>query len=230
MVEITKEEISKGYDAIADRIHHNLDDKFYDRVISMEGHFQGKILDIGCGGGILLGKIGIVSDKETKFFGIDISLKLSQIAKENNPHAEIIKGDAENLPYTDNTFDIVLMTEALEHMLDYKKAILEARRVLKPKGIFIVTVPNRDWLQYDFYKPFIDRHEYQPVQDHYFRFKEITDLLNNNGFKILKYKGSDNLFYYGDIHTLEQVVAFFLPFLYKRMKRLIFKCLNEKSN
>ncbi len=228
MTQITKEEISKGYDAVADKIHHGMTGKFYTRVVAMQSNYHGKILDIGCGGGSLIKKVSVIAQSGTQFFGLDISEKLCQIAREGNPNAQITKGDAENLPYVDNTFDIVLMTEALEHMLDYKKAVLEARRVLKPKGIFIVTVPNRDWLQYDFYKPYIDRHEFQPVQDHYFRFKEITSLLKDNGFKIVKYKGSDNLFYYGTIHTFEQIAAFFLPSLKKRMKRLIFKCVNEK--
>ncbi|MBA3733323.1 class I SAM-dependent methyltransferase [Patescibacteria group bacterium] len=169
-----------------------------------------------------------ISEPRTEFYGLDISEKLCQIARQNNPEATIVKGDAENLPYADNTFDIVLMTETLEHMLDYSKAVKEVERVLKSRGVFIVTVPNRDWLQYDFYKPFIDKHRFQPVQDHYFRFTELTDLLESNNFRILKHKGSDNLFYYGWKHTIEQVGAFFLPFLYKKMKRLIVKSVNEK--
>lgn len=230
MNQITKEEISKGYDAIAERIHHGLDIKFYKRIVAIGGPYSGNVLDVGCGGGDLLRMIKDVSKPGTKFFGLDISEKLCEIARKNNPEAEIIIGDAENLPYSDNTFDFLFMTEALEHMLDHKKAVMEVGRVLKPGGIFIVTVPNRDWLQYDFYKPFIDKHRFQPVQDHYFRFMELVDLLNSSMFKVLKHKGSDNLFYYGWKHSLEQVAAFFMPFLYKRMKRLIFKSVNIKPN
>lgn len=229
MTQITKEEISKGYDAIADRIDHGLDVKFYKRTLSIQDKYEGNILDVGCGGGELIKIVGERSKRGSKFFGLDISEKLCEIARQKNPEAEIVQGDAENLPYTDNKFDVVFMTEALEHMLDHKKAIMEVGRVLKPRGIFIVTVPNRDWLQYDFYKPFIDKHRFQPVQDHYFRFQELVGLLGSSGFKVLRYKGSDNLFYYGWKHSIEQMVAFFLPFLYKKMKRLIIKSINQKT-
>lgn len=228
MEQITKEEISKGYDAIAERIHHGLDVKFYKRIVSISSSYSGNVLDVGCGGGDLLRMIREVSSPGTRFFGLDISEKLCEIARKNNPDAEIVKGDAESLPYKDNTFDFVFMTEALEHMLDHKKAVMEVGRVLKPDGIFVVTVPNRDWLQYDFYKPFIDKHRFQPVQDHYFRFQELKDLLTSCKLRIIKYKGSDNLFYYGWKHSFEQVAAFFVPYLYKRMKRLIVKSVNEK--
>ncbi|MBA3733322.1 hypothetical protein H0W91_03010 [Patescibacteria group bacterium] len=50
MTQITKEEISLGYDAIADRIHHGLDTKFYKRVVAIQSVYKGKILDVGCGG------------------------------------------------------------------------------------------------------------------------------------------------------------------------------------
>lgn len=228
MKNITKDEISKGYDAIANRIHHGLDMTFYKRVISMNSSYSGKILDVGCGGGDLLRMIAQKSEKDTEFFGLDISPKLCEIAKKNNPNAQIVVGDAEQLPYSDNTFDFVFMTETLEHLLDYKKAMIEVSRVLKPNGVFVVSVPNRDWLQYDFYKPFIDKHRFQPVQDHYFRVDELAGLLKNSNFEIKKFKGSDNLFYYGWKHHFEQVAAFFMPFLYKKMKRLIVKNVNVK--
>jgi ubiquinone/menaquinone biosynthesis C-methylase UbiE len=217
----TKEEIAAGYDAIVDRI--GIDNDFYTRVLDIQGKISGNVLDIGCGRGQLLTLAKTYADKDTKFFGLDISPKLVEIAQKSNPNAEVVVGDAEKLPYEDNKFDYVFMTECLEHLLDYQKALSEVSRVLKPEGVFVVTVPNRDWLQYDFYKPYIDKNEFQPVQDHYFTYQELRDLLKSCGFLIEKVKGTDNLFYYGWKHKFEQVAAFFYPKLHKKMKRLIVK-------
>jgi len=46
-----------------------------------------------------------------------------------------------NLSYRDNSFDLVLHSETLEHVADYKKALSECTRILKPGGVCIYTVP-----------------------------------------------------------------------------------------
>lgn len=218
-----KDYISKGYDEIAESI--GLDKSFYRRVIGVAGKINGNILDVGCGQGFLL---KMIHDKypPVSFFGLDISNKLCHLSKKNNPYANIELGDAEDLPYQDGFFDFVFMTETLEHLLDYNKAINEVYRVLRKNGVFVVTVPNRDWLRYDFYDSLRDKKR-QPIDDHYFRFKEIKNLLEKNNFKIVRYKGSDNLYYYYPYHKYEQFISIFLPFLNRKMKRLIFKCVKK---
>lgn len=49
--------------------------------------------------------------------------------------------DVTQLPYQDNQFDLVLHSDVLEHVGDYQKAIIECRRIVKPKGICVFTVP-----------------------------------------------------------------------------------------
>ncbi len=123
-----KERIAKGYDDVAARIL--MDPPFYDRCLGMHSPYQGNVLDIGCGQGFLLQKVRSLSSP-ANLFGVDISDKLCSLAAANNPSATIRRADAEALPFEDNTFDIVLMTEVLEHLLDYDKAVSEASRVLK---------------------------------------------------------------------------------------------------
>jgi len=226
MTHITKKEIAEGYDAVADKIL--MDPGFYDHCLAMYRGYRGSVLDIGCGQGLLLKKVRLLASPGSFFTGIDISGKLCAMARINNPDAIIVQGDAESLPFKDSSFDIILMTEVVEHLLDYAKALYEVRRVLKRGGVFIVSVPNRDWASYDFYDK-IRNHTWQPVDDHYFRFEEITGLLARNGFRIEKYRGLDNLFYYGWKHKFEDIAAFFLPLLHRKMKRLVFKCVNEKE-
>lgn len=221
-----KERIAQGYDVLAAE-DMGMDTEFHERCVALHSGYAGNILDIGCGAGRLLQKIHAVTHAPAKFYGLDISEKLCEISRRNNPYTEVTRGDAEALPYKDDTFDIVFMTEALEHLLDYDKALSEVRRVLKPRGVFIVTVPNRDWARYDFYDKLRNK-KLQPIDDHYFRVNEIRNYLRNNSFRIVKYRGSDNLYYYAPYHKYEQCIAFFFPFLYLKMKRLLFKCVNEK--
>lgn len=215
-----KEKIAAGYDAIIEQI--GLDESFYERCLAMHRHYSGSILDIGCGRGLLLKKLHERAP-DLALTGIDISEKLCEISKKNVPTATIIRGDAEALPFPDESFDFIFMTEVLEHMLDYDKAVSELCRVLKLGGSCVITVPNRDWASYDFYDK-IRNKQLQPVDDHYFRFEEMRSLLEQHGLHLIAVKGSDNLYYYGWKHRLEQVAAFFLPFLHKKMKRLICKC------
>ena len=222
---ITKEEIARGYDAITEKIA--MHDGFYEECLAMHSDYRGAILDVGCGQGLLLKKLRTRAAQGSTFFGVDISPKLCEIARKNNPEATITVGDVEALTYADNSFDIITMTEVLEHLLDFNKALSEIHRVLKSGGILIVSVPNRDWASYDFYDK-IRNHSMQPVDDHYFRFAEVSDLLSNNNLRIVKYRGLDNLYYYGWKHRIENIAAFFVPVLHRKMKRLVFRCVNEK--
>ncbi|HRF97201.1 MAG TPA: methyltransferase domain-containing protein, partial [Aggregatilineales bacterium] len=49
------------------------------------------------------------------------------------------------LPYPDNTFDAVILSEVLEHLDDDVAGLKEAYRVLKPGGVVVITVPNADY-------------------------------------------------------------------------------------
>lgn len=51
-------------------------------------------------------------------------------------------GDAHLIPFKDNSVDVVFAGEIIEHLFNPLKFVLEARRVLKPQGVFIITTPN----------------------------------------------------------------------------------------
>lgn len=98
------------------------------------------VLEIGCNSGGLLNMLQ--REKQCYVKGIDISAPLVQRALKKGINAVI--GEAENLPFQDESFEVVIMTEIMEHLYDPKLALKEASRVLKKGGYFIGSVPHPD--------------------------------------------------------------------------------------
>ena len=96
------------------------------------------ILEVGCGAGHVLGKVACGT-----LTGVDLSEALLERAQQRlGDRAAILKGDAAALPFPDASFDKVFCTEVLEHVLDPAQVLAEIRRVLKPGGYAVVSVPN----------------------------------------------------------------------------------------
>jgi ubiquinone/menaquinone biosynthesis C-methylase UbiE len=219
---ITKEEIGQGYDTIAEKIY--VSDDFYNEALSTVHNWHGRILEGGVGQGVVLANI--LKRGRTnidQLYGVDLSQKLLEIARVNVPEAELALGDVEDLSFQDNFFDFVVMVDTFQYLQDFDKALSETKRVLKIGGQFVVTVPNKDWLLFEGY---IERRKnIQPVDDHFFTYEEMKNLLERHGFRILQYKGIDALRFYGWKHKLiDRLLAFVIPSLNKKMKKIIFIC------
>lgn len=101
-------------------------------------------LDVGCGGGILAEEFAAAGFSVT---GIDPSENSIQTAKrhavKNGLAIRYDVGSGEQLPYNDNSFDVVYCCDVLEHVRDVNKTISEIARVLKPGGMFFFDTINR---------------------------------------------------------------------------------------
>jgi len=105
------------------------------QYVSLEGAC---ILDVGCGLGLYIRRFRDFSDD---VHGVDIdSAKVREVSA---TLPNIKQALAEQLPYPDETFDVLLSHEVLEHVSDDRAAVREAHRVLRPGGRLIVFVPNR---------------------------------------------------------------------------------------
>ncbi len=98
-----------------------------------------KILDVGCGEGFIL--VNFARNKVGKIYeGVDNSKTAIKLGKKMYPNLDIKVGDIYNLPYKDNSFDLLICTEVLEHLKDPDKALAELRRVTKK--YIAISVPN----------------------------------------------------------------------------------------
>ncbi len=101
-----------------------------------------KILDAGCGEGHLIGKLAAGS-RTNAFFGVDVTMGALAKAACRCPSANFTEGDIACLSFLeDEFFDVIICTEVLEHISEYRKAIQELKRLLKKEGILIITFPN----------------------------------------------------------------------------------------
>ncbi len=105
-----------------------------------------KVLDAGCGRGFYV-KVLKTIWPNLKIFGVDIDnrylLQAKRISRGLN--VKFLKSSVLHLPFRDAFFDRIIASEILEHIEDDEKAISEIYRVLKPGGLVIVTVPNKNY-------------------------------------------------------------------------------------
>lgn len=101
------------------------------------------VLDIGCGGGMTLKRVSD-SLNDGVLFGIDYSDVSVQMSSELNKtdvmsgKVMISKGNVENLPFEDDKFDKIITVESFYFWPDPIENLKEVRRVLKPKGHFLL--------------------------------------------------------------------------------------------
>jgi ubiquinone/menaquinone biosynthesis C-methylase UbiE len=117
--------------------------KFQDPVLKIlkEATKRVKILDISCGSGNLLDKL--VKMNFQNLYGLDISKEMLKVAKRKLPSTVILQhGDVHKLPFSKNTFDYVITTEAFHHYYSQNKALSEMKRVVKVRGSIIVVDIN----------------------------------------------------------------------------------------
>jgi ubiquinone/menaquinone biosynthesis C-methylase UbiE len=89
------------------------------------------VLDVGCGPGYVA---AAAAERGATSRGLDFSKEMVAIAQKEFPHIEFREGDAQNLPFTDATFDRALANFALLHLPCPERACAEAYRVLKAGG------------------------------------------------------------------------------------------------
>jgi SAM-dependent methyltransferase len=103
-----------------------------------------EILDAGCGSGrnmLELAELGSVT-------GLELAEASVEAARARGV-GEVVAGSVEEMPFDDNSFDLGVSFDVIEHLADEHAALHELRRVVKSGGYLLVTVPAYQWLWSD---------------------------------------------------------------------------------
>jgi ubiquinone/menaquinone biosynthesis C-methylase UbiE len=139
-------------------------------------------LDLGCGDGRLTESL-----RAATIVGADVSLVALERAARRVRGMRVVRLQPdEPLPFEDNSFDLVLCAETLEHVRDVQLLLSEARRVLRPAGRLAITTPAhsrrtalrllfRGW-----------ESQFQPLSPHlrFFTRRSLRRLLDELGFEV----------------------------------------------
>ncbi len=101
-----------------------------------------RVLDAACGSGY--GSAALAAHA-TFVAALDISLEAVEAARRayGRPNLAFLAARAEQMPFRDAAFDLIVAFEVIEHLEDWRALLAEARRLLAPGGQFIVSTPNR---------------------------------------------------------------------------------------
>ncbi len=187
------------------RRYYRIQEKKIEILLDLfETHDNGKILDVGCGDGLISSMIKRAT--KANVYGIDISRKAVEKAKKRGIKAKILNVDRDEFPFGKNVFDAVFCGDLLEHVYDTERLLENIYLVLKPSGYLVISVPNiASWYNRLFLlfglmpvwiesslktytgNPFVRK---GVGHIHAFTKRSLTELLRLKGFRIEKVKGS----------------------------------------
>ena len=137
------------------------------------GQAYPRILEIGCGTGALLKELS----QSSAAYGLDISPKALEFCLERELNS-VCLGDITSLPFRDDQFDAVVCVDVFEHVDDDAAALREVRRICKPGGRLIATVPAFQFLW--------SRRDVQLHHKRRYTLAQVKQRVRREGFKILK--------------------------------------------
>lgn len=173
-----------------------------------------KIIDIGGNTGVIS---KLLKDKGYNVSVADISDKAIKSAKLKG--LSTYKFDFnESFPIDDNSFDVVIAGEIIEHVLDTEMFLNECNRILSIDGFLVLSTPNLstffDRIRFLFGKmprqinPY---HEYLKLHIRQFNYNSLKTALNYSNFKILKFKSN---YFAIDIFRKKTIFCRFLAYIF----------------
>jgi malonyl-CoA O-methyltransferase len=103
------------------------------------------ILDLGSGTSFIAKNL--IDKKNLKIFEIDLSAEMLASWKDRPSNVVPIQGDIENLPFDNNSFDVIISSFSLQWVNDLEKTFTKIFASLKPNGIFAFCIPTSESLQ-----------------------------------------------------------------------------------
>lgn len=169
-----------------------------------------RVLDLGCGSGYYL--IKMKEELEiAELYGADISKNSINEANKLGINGSCLDLDKDVLPYHDNSLDLIISIDVIEHLFNPDLYLKEINRVLKPGGLFFIVTPNLGWWfniigLLGGFQPYytetslntsyghIKGGEYNFGHIRHYTKKGLTRLLESHDFKLKKTTGIEFLF------------------------------------
>lgn len=158
-------EISKKYDSVRGENMGTIN--MFLKEMPLNG--ESKILDFGCGTGNFTNAIKLMTDAHV--YGVEPSQGMREKAIEKNAEIVFVEGNHENIPFENDFFDFIYMTDVIHHVPDVKMMFRELYRVLKPTGkLCIVTeshkqINARFWTRYFPTTAFVEIKRYPDIDN-----------------------------------------------------------------
>ncbi len=180
ILERRRSESEKYFEEVADRLgKHYVPGRSWESI----GHFLFRLVpyivvaDLGAGEGMIS---QLLAERAKKVFCIDSSKSMVRLGtdlakKKNLANLFYKQGDIEEVPLTDKSVDLALMSQSLHHAQHPKKALEEAYRILKPSGQLVVLD--------------IKKHNFEKARENYgdlwlgFRENDLYKMIKEAGFK-----------------------------------------------
>lgn len=119
------------------RVLRRVFERFTDRTRPLD------VLEIGCGTGFVLKELSALPN--LRLTGSEIYLQGLRYARNTLPGVAFIQLDATEMPFRGD-FDVIGAFDVLEHVADDRKVIEQVKLALRPGGVFVITVPQYQWL------------------------------------------------------------------------------------
>ena len=131
----------------------------------------GRVLDLGCGAGYGTADLARVASSAV---GIDLAPEAIAYATGHFPAVRFLECSAAAVPFPPATFDLVAAFEVIEHLRDWRALLSEAQRVLTPRGLLIVSTPNKRY-----YGEARAKSGPNPFHEHEFEYREFRTALGD---------------------------------------------------
>lgn len=137
------------------------------------------ILDFGCGNGLLLNRFTKYGYKCTGYEVDENSIRVA-----SSQGYEVLTGDIHDIK-TDKKFDIIILNQVVEHLIEPKNVLLHLKNFLTDEGQIIISVPFRDNVDFEYYKDAWSSFQ-APTHLMHFNNKSLDKLLICCGLKVIK--------------------------------------------